>query len=108
MQYCFWRAVLDDSTISTIDGSTIRGGYDQATNKIKEKILHLITYLKWNLKSIDLGGEKSIILLFITDFLSATTTLISKKWCVNTVTVQITHIIMARHIREVKDFKKTF
>lgn len=51
------------------------------------------------------GGGESIILLFITDFLSATTTLIFKKLCVNTVTIQIAHIIMARHIREVKDFQ---
>lgn len=84
------------------------GGYDQATNKIKEKSLHLITYFTWNLKSIDLGeGGESIILLFVTDFLSAIAVLIFKKLCVNTVTIQITHIIMARHIREVKDFKES-
>lgn len=37
MQYCFLRAVLDDNTVM--------GGYDQATKTIKEKNLHLITYL---------------------------------------------------------------
>lgn len=82
-------------------------GYDQATNKIKKKILHIIPYLKLNFKSIDLG-EKSIIFLFVTDFLSATTSLILKKLCVNTVNTKISHIITARHIREVKDFKETF